>query len=77
VNARERCVDPDEAIIVLDNIRLDFAADDQRPAVVCEDVEGLELSGLKARTLPGVEPVRRIETTRAGSRAEETAACAR
>jgi len=48
---------------VLENIRLDFAADDHRPALVCEDVESLSLSGLKARTLPGSDPVRLRETT--------------
>jgi len=49
--------------VVMDNIRLTFGEDDQRPAVVCEDVEGLALSGLKARTLPGINPVRLIQTT--------------
>lgn len=50
-------------VIVMENIRLNFAEDDHRPAVVCEDVEGLALSGLKARTLPGVQPVRLRKTT--------------
>jgi len=49
--------------IVMDNIRLSFATDDHRPAVVCEDVEGLALSGVKARTLLGIDAVRLIETT--------------
>jgi polygalacturonase len=49
--------------VVMENIRLTFATDDHRPAVVCEDVDGLALAGLKARTLPAVQPVRLHETT--------------
>jgi len=49
--------------VVMDNVRLSFAADDRRPAVVCEDVEGLALSGLKARALTGINPVRLTKTT--------------
>ena len=55
--------------VVMENIRLTFATDDHRPAVVCEDVEGLALSGLKARTLPGINPVRLIKTTQFEERA--------
>jgi len=40
----------------LANIHLDFDADDQRPAVVCSDVDGLEIDNLKPQTLPGVAP---------------------
>jgi len=50
--------------IVMENIRLTFEADDHRPAIVCDDVEGLALSGLQARTLPGINPVRLIKTAR-------------
>lgn len=49
--------------VVLENIRLDFETDDHRPAVVGDDVEGLTISGLHARTLPGIDPVRIIEAT--------------
>lgn len=56
--------------VVLKNIRLSFATDDHRPAVVCEDVEGLDLSGLKARMLPGIDPVRLIETTQFKDRSQ-------
>ena len=48
---------------MLENIRLNVATDDHRPAVVCEDIEGLAISGLMARTLPGIDPVRLIKTT--------------
>ncbi len=34
--------------LTLENIRLRFTAEDHRPALVCEDVESLDLSGLKA-----------------------------
>lgn len=44
--------------VVMENLRLSFSADDHRPAIVGEAVEGLVISGLQARTLPGIEPVR-------------------
>ncbi len=49
--------------VVMDNIRLTFAEDDHRPAIVCDNVEEFRLSGLKARTLPGINPVRLTKTT--------------
>jgi polygalacturonase len=48
--------------VVMDNVRLSFATDDRRPAVVCDDVEGLAISGLNASALPGIDPVRLIKT---------------
>ncbi|MBB5287243.1 polygalacturonase [Rhabdobacter roseus] len=35
--------------ITLDQVQLRFAQDDHRPALICDDVEGLELSGLQAQ----------------------------
>lgn len=49
--------------VVMENIRLSFTKDDRRPAVVCDDVEGLALAGLAARTMPGVEPVTLVNST--------------
>ena len=49
--------------VVMDNIRLTFTEDDHRPAIVCDDVEGVALSRWSARTLPGVVPVRFTNTT--------------
>lgn len=44
--------------VVMENLRLSFSADDHRPAIAGEAVEGLVISGLQARVLPGIEPVR-------------------
>jgi hypothetical protein len=49
--------------VVMENVRLNFDDDDRRPAVVCDDVEELAITGLKARTLPNVQPVRLVKTT--------------
>ena len=49
--------------VVLENVRLSFASDDHRPAVFCQDVEDLEISGLKAQTLHGVDAVRSIDAS--------------
>jgi polygalacturonase len=46
--------------VVFDNVRLAFATDDQRPAIVCDDVDGLSLVRIDACVLPGVEPVRLV-----------------
>ncbi|WP_192579131.1 glycoside hydrolase family 28 protein [Dyadobacter aurulentus] len=35
--------------VFMDNIQLRFLKEDQRPAIVCEDVEGLEITKLKAQ----------------------------
>lgn len=48
--------------VVLDHIRTSFAADDQRPAVVCDDVDGLVVTHLNARVLPGIDPIRLVNT---------------
>ena len=45
--------------ILLDHIRLRFAQEDQRPALVCSDVEQLEITGLQASgTLQSPELIR-------------------
>jgi polygalacturonase len=40
----------------LANIRLSFLQEDLRPALVCSDVDGLEIDNLKAQTADGVAP---------------------
>lgn len=42
----------------LANVTVGFDKDDQRPAMVCADVQGLEIDDFKAQTLPGVKPAR-------------------
>ncbi len=50
--------------IVIRNLRLELAAPDYRPAIVAEDVDGLEIIGLRA-TVSGKEPLIRLRDTRA------------
>ena len=38
----------------LANIRVSFAKEDLRPAIVCVDVDGLEIDNFKAQLAPGV-----------------------
>jgi len=42
----------------LANIRLSFASEDLRPAIMCEDVDGLEIDHFKAEISAGVAPGR-------------------
>jgi len=42
----------------LANIRLSLVSEDLRPAMVCEDVDGLEIDNLKAQVGSGVAPAR-------------------
>lgn len=51
--------------MVFDNVRLSFAGSERRPAVVCDDVDGVELVRFDARTADGVEPVRLVDTRNA------------
>ena len=44
--------------VAFENVNLRFAADDYRPAIVCEDVEGVSFERLRAQTMPGVEATR-------------------
>ncbi|MCD6598335.1 MAG: glycoside hydrolase family 28 protein [Bacteroidales bacterium] len=49
--------------ITLENVRLSFAQEDQRPALLCDDVEQLEIKGLKASgTLNTPELIRLVNT---------------
>lgn len=48
--------------VVFENLRLTFATDDYRPAIACDDVDGLALTRLQARVLPGIAPLRLVET---------------
>jgi polygalacturonase len=47
----------------LANIRLSFESDDLRPAIVCDDVDGLEIDNFKAQIADGV-PVARFEAVK-------------
>jgi hypothetical protein len=42
----------------LANIRLSFASDHLRPALVCHDIDGLEIDGLKAQVAHDVNPAK-------------------
>jgi hypothetical protein len=46
--------------ITLDNVRFEFAKRDFRPAIVCDDVQDLELSGFKAQAEASVESLIRL-----------------
>ncbi len=48
--------------VAFENVRLTFAAADHRPAIVCDGVDGLTLTRLRARVAEGVESVRLVET---------------
>jgi hypothetical protein len=47
----------------LANIRLNFESDDLRPAIVCDDVDGLEIDNFKAQVADGV-PAARFEAVK-------------
>jgi hypothetical protein len=49
--------------VTFENVRLTWAADDHRPALHCDDVDGLHVARLEARVRPGVAAVR-LERTR-------------
>jgi hypothetical protein len=50
--------------LTLNNVRFDLAEDDLRPALVCDDVEDLELAGFKARANLKAESLLRLRATR-------------
>ena len=50
--------------LLLDNIRLSFQAEDQRPALVFDDVEGANIQGLKAEAGPRTPSVVRLSSAR-------------
>jgi len=47
----------------LANIRLSFESEDLRPAMVCDDVDGLEIDNFKAQIADGV-PAARFEAVK-------------
>lgn len=51
------------ARVALRNVRFDFAAADARPSLMCDDVDGLQLTGFRAR-ISGSEPLIRLRNTR-------------
>jgi polygalacturonase len=46
--------------VTFDHVRLSFAGEDHRPAVVCDDVAGVTFTGLRAQTMPGIDAVRQV-----------------
>jgi polygalacturonase len=42
----------------LANVTAGFERDDLRPAMICADVQGLEIDNFKAQTVPGIAPAR-------------------
>lgn len=48
--------------VTFENVRLTWAADDHRPALHCDNVDGLHIARLDARVFPGVDPVRLVRT---------------
>ena len=50
--------------LTLNNVRFELAAEDMRPAVVCDDVENLEIAGLKAAGDKKAESLLRLRATR-------------
>ncbi len=51
--------------LVLNNVRFELAKEDLRPAVVCDDVQDLELSGFKAQAGASVESLIRLRGVQA------------
>jgi len=50
--------------LVLDNIRLSFREADERPALICDDVENVEIQGLKAQSVPKTPSVIKLSNAR-------------
>lgn len=51
--------------ITLDNVQFHLAVEDLRPAVVCDDVQKLKLTGLEADASPKMESLVRLQDTQA------------
>jgi polygalacturonase len=47
----------------LDNIRVSFENDDARPAMICSDVDGLQINDFKGQTISGVAPAQFKQVT--------------
>lgn len=52
--------------ISFDGIELRFAAADHRPALICEDVRGLDISGLRAASTPETESLLQLRDVQHG-----------
>lgn len=52
--------------VTFENVRLTWSAVDHRPALHCDNVDGLHVARLDARVAPGVEPVRLVRTRTIG-----------
>lgn len=50
--------------LTLNNVRFDLAGADMRPAIVCDDVEDLEISGFRGQGNPAGECLIRLQQTR-------------
>ena len=50
--------------LTLNNVQFDLASPDMRPAIVCEDVEDLDISGFHAESSPEAESLIRLRQTR-------------
>ena len=50
--------------ISLDNIALDYADDENRSAIVADDIDTLEITGLKAKPSPNVSEVVQLKNVR-------------
>ncbi|MDO8542068.1 MAG: glycoside hydrolase family 28 protein [Opitutaceae bacterium] len=48
--------------VVFENVQLRFVADDHRPAIMCDDVDGLRISRLRAQTMPGINARHLVNT---------------
>jgi hypothetical protein len=48
--------------IVFDNVQLRFAAEDHRPAILCDDVDGVRFTWLRAQTMPGIRATHLVNT---------------
>ncbi len=51
--------------ITLDNVRFHLESEDLRPAIVCDDVQGLDLRAFRADSYPKVESLLRLQDTQA------------
>jgi len=51
--------------ITLDNVRFHLEAEDLRPAIVCDDVQGLDITGFRGDGSPKAESLIRLQETRA------------
>jgi polygalacturonase len=48
--------------ILFDNVHLRFTVDDHRPAIVCDDVDGVTFQRVRTQTMPGIEAQQLVNT---------------